>query len=295
MDVQEQISEILAGIPEGSSVERRLDILGGAEKRERPAVAAHSSGVARNAGALAFFVGFSEAEAREIMMAALWHDIGKLAIPEEVLTKPGRLDEEEAAVMRLHARAGETLLGEDAPAMMRDVAAFHHERYDGYGYEGLKGEEIPLAARIVNIADVHDALLQAREYKKSMPEEEALAIMTNDAESPGFGRRAFDPFLLRRFVAMRLQDPSLAVSKENRESLEAFAKSNPMEDVPGGWEANGGWLVKPSGHRIRYVRASSGNRRMEEMRGPTGDLQFTARGPSAVAEAPYHAEDAPRM
>jgi len=295
MDVQERIEEILATMPADAGWERRLALLGGAEKRERPAVAVHSAGVARSSHSLALAVGFSEAEAMEVMKAALWHDIGKLAIPDEVLKKPGRLDDEEAAVMRKHARAGEALMGEDAPQMMRDVAVFHHERYDGYGYEGLKGEEIPLAARIVCISDVHDALLQAREYKKALPEEEVLAIMINDAESPGFGRRAFDPFLLRRFVAMRLQDPSLAVSTENREALESFVKSNPMDDVPGGWEANDGWLVKPSGHRILYGRAENGNRRMEEMRGPTGDLQFIARGPSAVAEAPYHAEDAPRM
>lgn len=295
MDVNGRIDGIEAGIPRGTDFEGRLALLEKAEKEERSFVADHSQGVATFSADLAKSIGLGKVEVSEIEFAARWHDIGKLAIPDEILRKPGRLSESEISVMKRHAQAGHALLGAEAPRLMKDVAAYHHERYDGFGYEGLKGEEIPLAARIVNIADVHDALIQERDYKSGMPEEDALMIMTNDAASPGFGRRAFDPFLLRRFVAMRLKDPSLAVSPENRVALDEYAASSPMEDIPGGWRENGGWHVKATGHRIKYETAENGNRRLAEMRGPVGDLQFTSCGHSNVAEATAEREDAPRM
>lgn len=295
MDVISNIGEIETRMPSGMEFGERLKWLGGEELVERDFVADHSAGVANFSRALAEAVGFTPAEVDEIRTAARWHDIGKLAIPDAVLRKPGRLDADELALMHEHARAGERLLGAAAPAIMKDVAAFHHERYDGHGYEKLKGEQIPLAARIVNIADVHDALIQVRDYKKGMPEEDALIIMTNDAETPGFGRRAFDPYLLRRFVAMRLEDPSFRPSAENRAALQAYSRTDPMDDVPGGWESNGGWHVKATGHRIRYSTAGNGNRKVSEMRGPSGEVLFMGGTLSADAEATAEREDAPRM
>lgn len=295
MDVGKRIAKIEARIPRGSTIDERLVFLSGLESRERTSVTVHSSGVARNAVALAENLRLDEAEVLKIQEAAILHDIGKLAIPEAILGKPGRLEPDEMAVMKQHAMAGYQLLGDDAPGWMRDVARYHHERYDGNGYERLKGEAIPLYARIVNIADVLDALVQERDYKKGMPEEDALVAMTNDVPSPGFGRRAFDPFLLRRFVSMRLASKDFAVSPENRAALEAYARTPPMDDVPGGWAENGGWHVKPSGHRIRYFIAENGNRKMLEMIGPTGHVQFTSGLKGHDAEAEAAAEDAPRM
>lgn len=294
MDVQARIDAIEEQIPTTGGFAARLRWLENAESDDRAFVADHAMGVSRFSEALAADIGFSSEMVSEISFAARWHDIGKLAIPDEVLRKPGKLDEREIAIMHKHAMAGQALLGDDAPQMMRDVAAYHHERYDGTGYEKLKGETIPLAARIVNVADVHDALIQARDYKKGMAEEDALMIMTNDAESPGLGRKSFDPFLLRRFVAMRLADPNFHAGPENRAALEAYARSQPMDDVPGGWEANDGWHVKMTGHRIRYERGENGNRKMVEMRGPTGELLFTMKGRENVAEAVAEVEDAPR-
>lgn len=295
MDIEASIADILARIPDGAGITERLAALSGMERTERLAVTVHASAVARNAVALAADLGFSNGEIEELQAAAVWHDIGKLAIPEGLLKKPGKLAPEEMAAMKRHAMAGYLLLGSEAPQPMREVARYHHERYDGNGYEGLKGEAIPLYARIVNIADVLDALVQERDYKKGMPEEDALIVMTSDIPSPGFGRRAFDPFLLRRFVSMRLAAKDFAVSADNRAALELYVRTPPMDDVPGGWAENDGWHVKPSGHRIRYCVAESGNRKMLQMVGPTGQVQYTSgpKGHDVVAVA--EAEDAPRM
>ena len=109
---------------------------------------------------------------------------------------------------------------------MLDVAKYHHERYgDEHGYFGVAGENIPYAARIVAVADVHEALTAKREYKPPMPEGDALSMMTAKTEAPALGRAAFDPFLLRRFVAMRLRDPSLDAT--------VVFKGKDLEVVPG--------------------------------------------------------------
>jgi len=295
MVVENGIAEIESRIPDGFDTEMRLALLLGIERRQRLAVTEHSSGVARNAVALAKNLRLEDYEVEELREAAILHDIGKLAIPDSILRKPGKLDPDEMAVMKQHAMAGYRLLGEDAPRAVREVARFHHERYDGHGYEGLKGENIPLYARIVCIADVLDALTQERDYKRGMPEEDALIAMTNDVPSPGFGRRGFDPFLLRRFVSMRLASEDFVASPENRATLEAYARTPPMDDVPGGWEENEGWHVKASGHRIRYCIADSGNRKMLQMRGPTGHVQFRSGPKGNDVEAVSEAEDAPRM
>ena len=96
------------------------------------------------------------------------HDIGKIGIPDSVLNKPGRLTDEEYAVMKSHVTKGaEILKGITSIAHIVEGARYHHERYDGSGYaEGLKGEEIPLSARIIGIADAFDAMTANRVYRK---------------------------------------------------------------------------------------------------------------------------------
>ena len=131
------------------------------------------------------------------------HDIGKILIPDSILRKPGKLTPEEYERMKLHATVGERVVKEvlsgvtnqDYLAMASDIATYHHERWDGTGYpKGLKGAEIPLAARIMAIADVYDALISERCYKQPMSREEALIII-----SEGSGKH-FDPRLARVFV-----------------------------------------------------------------------------------------------
>jgi response regulator RpfG family c-di-GMP phosphodiesterase len=141
-----------------------------------------------------------------LVKSAPLHDVGKVGIPDSILLKPGRLNDAEWKVMRTHAEIGAQTLrailagGGDHPflAMGLDIAWCHHERWDGKGYpRGLTGEQIPLAARIVSVADVYDALTSVRPYKRPWSHEEALAYLE---EQSG---RHFDPAVVAAFVAHR--------------------------------------------------------------------------------------------
>jgi two-component system, response regulator RpfG len=137
--------------------------------------------MSRIAGLIAEQLGLPEDEVRAIELAAPLHDMGKIAIPDAVLLKPGPLTEEEMAIMRRHPKIGHELLSGSQNRLIQTgalIALRHHERYDGSGYpDGLRGEEIPLEARIVAVADVMDALLSPRPYKKAWEQEAALAYL----------------------------------------------------------------------------------------------------------------------
>jgi putative two-component system response regulator len=133
------------------------------------------------------------------------HDIGKLAVPEHILLKPGPLDSEERRIMQQH-----TIIGERICAPLRSfrnvlpIIRHHHERWDGSGYpDGLKGDAIPLTARILQITDVYDALTTARPYRQALPVPEALAIMRAEAS-----RGWWDESLLNEFES-RVLEPVL--------------------------------------------------------------------------------------
>lgn len=176
------------------------------EAARRPEVAEHAYSVALYAWKLAEALKMDPVKAGDIYDAARLHDIGKLAVDDAILYKPGRLDPVEEAEMRLHAAYGAELLSVGgAPPLHAEIARYHHERYDGFGYNGLRGEDIPMPARIVQIADVYEALTARRVYKDPMPAEDALLAMSNDVPSPGFGRRSFDPGYLRVFVCFGVQ------------------------------------------------------------------------------------------
>jgi putative two-component system response regulator len=122
-----------------------------------------------------------------ICNASALHDIGKIVIPEEVLNKPGRFTDEEFAIMRTHSMEGARLL-EDIPMRKNEpliqlgyqICRWHHERYDGKGYpDGLKGEEIPIVAQVVALADVYDALTSKRVYKDAYSHEKAVEMILN--------------------------------------------------------------------------------------------------------------------
>ena len=131
------------------------------------------------------------------------HDIGKIIVPDSILRKPGKLTPEEFEQMKKHAAVGgdvvkEVLSGvsdEEYISFASDIATYHHERWDGSGYpKGLRGEEIPLCARIMAIADVYDALISERCYKKAFSHEEALRIISEESGAH------FDPKLVKVFV-----------------------------------------------------------------------------------------------
>jgi putative two-component system response regulator len=138
-----------------------------------------------------------------IEYASPMHDIGKIAIPDAILLKPGGLTPAEWGVMKSHAALGAKMLeGADSPylVMGREIALCHHERWDGTGYPaGLQGEAIPLAARVMCVVDVYDALRGKRPYKEPIAHDRALAIMTEgDARTSPLH---FDPRVLEAFIA----------------------------------------------------------------------------------------------
>ena len=139
-----------------------------------------------------------EIEHRMIHIAAHLHDIGKLAVPHEILNKPGRLTDEEFEVVKQHPVEGADILKEISTLKrISDIVLYHHERYDGRGYpHGLKGDEIPFDSRIITVVDAFDAMVSRRPYRNVLSEKEALAEI-----SAGAGRQ-FDPLIARKFVAM---------------------------------------------------------------------------------------------
>ena len=139
--------------------------------------------------------------AEDIVRSAKLHDVGKIALPDNILLKAGKLTPEEYAVVKTHAGHGEVFLSEFVQKMddaflstARDIAYAHHERWDGSGYpRGIRGAEIPLAARIVAIADVYDALTSVRPYKRALSHDAAVRIIVAG------GGTHFDPYLTEIF------------------------------------------------------------------------------------------------
>lgn len=147
---------------------------------------------------LALAAGFSPNEAEDIFHAAPMHDVGKIGTPDAVLLKPGRLEPDERVIMEKHVQMGAEILGEHDSALLqlaRKIALFHHEKYDGSGYpHQLAGEDIPIEARIIAIADVFDALTSERPYKKEWPVEEAIDLLRRESG------KHFDPQLVELFI-----------------------------------------------------------------------------------------------
>ncbi len=158
--------------------------------------AVHGDEVARLAERVAHRLGLSAAESRDVRYAALLHDIGKIAVPSEILLKPGALTDAEWKVMRAHATIGADLVARIAPfAHLSDAVRHHHERIDGAGYpDGLAGEDIPLAARIIAACDTFDAMTTDRPYRAALSIEEATVELRRVAGSQ-LDTRVVDAFL----------------------------------------------------------------------------------------------------
>ena len=180
--------------------------LAGAIDAKDPYTKGHSTSVSRYAEALARAVNLPETEVERIKIGALLHDVGKIGIPESVLKKPGKLDDEEWEIMKQHPTIGaeKVLAPNEALRDLIPIVKYHHERLDGKGYpEQLKGNEIPLAARIVSVADAYHALVSDRPYRKGMPIEKACAILKEGAGIQ------WDSDLVRQFISIA---PSLTTN-----------------------------------------------------------------------------------
>ncbi|MBN1393827.1 MAG: CHASE domain-containing protein [Pirellulales bacterium] len=192
---------------------------------------AHVRRVGLMSEALARAAGWPDAEVDCIRQAAPMHDIGKIGIPDAILRKPGKLSRDEFEIMKTHTTLGADMLADSKVPMLQmaeRIALAHHERWDGQGYpNGLAGQDIPEAARIVSIADVFDALTHARVYKPAMSEEDALAIMRSEAG------RQFDPLLLAHFFLQLPEIHRIVEAHPDEEPVVAFAAGGKGAAVKG--------------------------------------------------------------
>ena len=170
----------------------------------------------------------TQTEINLICTASALHDIGKIGIPGEILNKPGRLTDEEFAIMKTHTTIGSTMLKsipayQDEPLMKmaHNICRWHHERYNGKGYpDGLKGDEIPISAQIVAMADVYDALTSERVYKKAFTHEVAVQMILDGQCG------AFNPLLLEC-----LSGTADTIQKELQNSTPNYANKKAMKNI----------------------------------------------------------------
>ena len=142
-------------------------------------------------------LGFNDEDSWKISLAAMMHDVGKLMIPESILEKPGKLTAEEFEIVKKHTQYGKQML-ETSPGelfkLSTDIAYNHHEKWDGTGYRGVKGEDTPVCARCVALADVFDALVSRRAYKKPWPPDEVYKEIVSQRG------KHFDPDVVDAFI-----------------------------------------------------------------------------------------------
>jgi putative nucleotidyltransferase with HDIG domain len=171
---------------------------------------------------LAAAAGFEGRDLVWIRMGAFLHDVGKTEVPAEVLNKPGKLTADEWEMMRSHTTAGDAIVaGLDFPWDIRPIVRNHHERYDGSGYpDGLCGEDIPFAARVLCVADIYDALTTTRSYRPAYTPAEALDVMRAEAGS------VLDPKLFELFASVIRSLPADSPYSVHRESTADISVSS---------------------------------------------------------------------
>ncbi len=161
----------------------------------------HTERVGQMAALLAKAIGLPDAQVALIRRAAPLHDVGKIGVPDSILLKLGKLTDEEFDIVKTHTTIGARILSGSRFPILRlaeEIAANHHERWDGHGYAGVKGNAIPLGGRIVAVADVFDALTQKRPYKPAWPVGEAIAEIDRQRS------KQFDPALVEAFLRIVL-------------------------------------------------------------------------------------------
>ncbi len=165
-------------------------------KRTRPSTYQHCVRVARYSNAVGRALGFDDARLKQLALTAMMHDIGKILVPESILSRPRRPTRAERFVLRLHPTFGALLASYyGLPAELRIRTQHHHERWDGRGYpHRLGGEDIPLMARIVQVTDSFDAMVERRAYNSPRSRRDAVAELRSEAGTQ------FDPRLVEAFL-----------------------------------------------------------------------------------------------
>ena len=189
---------------------------------------AHVQRTMKTGLALGRRIGLTDSQLSLLQLLCLLHDIGKIAVPLEILNKPGRLTTEEWAVLRSHPAKGyQIAMSNDELKPLADMILYHHERWDGKGYPaGLAKEEIPLLSRMIAIVDAYDAMVNDRSYRKGMSPERAKKQISDNAG------KQFDPYLAAEFLTLLEEDPTLALgSKTDSEEVQVFEQG--ASDISG--------------------------------------------------------------
>jgi putative nucleotidyltransferase with HDIG domain len=175
-----------------------LATVGAAAEIKDRYIRGHQERTSEVAAALAGEMGLSPERVRDIRIAGLLHDIGKVSVSESVLNKPGRLTKREFASIKDHPIVGTSLVSQvKGFERLAPIVRHHHERFDGKGYpDGFAGEQIPLEAHILSVADVFDAMTHERSYRKALSREQAIAELERGAGTQ------FDPAVVKAFLAL---------------------------------------------------------------------------------------------
>jgi len=204
---------------------RSIAAVGAASEIKDRYIRGHQERASLWAAALAEDMGLSSEQVRNIRIAGLLHDIGKVSINDGILNKPGRLTEEEFAKVKRHAPIGAEIMLSEAEALQQlaAIVRYHHEHFDGTGYpDGIAGEQIPLEARIMAVVDVFDAMTHERSYRKALSREETIAELEHGAGTQ------FDPAVVKAFLALlkrRSEEPAAPAQAASADRRLAAARS----------------------------------------------------------------------
>lgn len=174
----------------------------------------HSMRVTTISEVIACFIGFDDKQVEKIRMAGILHDIGKIAVPEVILNKEGKLTDEEFEMVKAHSARGEKIIEPFVrDGEIRAIVRHHHERFSGDGYpDGIKGEAIPLGARIMAVADAYDAMTSDRPYRRAMtPEKAREELLTNSGSQ-------FDPNIVDAFFQSEEKVPFCPMSAKPKKA-----------------------------------------------------------------------------
>jgi diguanylate cyclase (GGDEF)-like protein len=204
---------------------RTIETLGLAMEGSDPNKTGHLRRMSIYVGEIGRQLGLSDPELQALQVAAMLHDIGKLAVPEHILTKPGELSEAEFETLKIHPMAGAEILEQVRfPYPVAPIVRAHREKWDGSGYPyGLRGEEIPIGARILALADCLDALISARHHRKAMTIEQAVDYIASESG------KSFDPQVVEVFL-LHYADLERKVAEARQRGLEANSVWGDLEE-----------------------------------------------------------------
>lgn len=223
------LAALRGGLSRAGSERHLADVLLAAIAERDPHLGAHACGVAGAVAIAAQRLGLRGTQVRQVRLAAELHDVGKLAVPERILNKPGPLDEDEWRIMKSHAEVGGRILGcVRALAPVAALVRAHHERHDGTGYPlGLSGESIPMGARIIAVCDAYDAMTTQRVYNRAVGPAVALQRLRDAAGTQ------FDPTVVE-VVCKTIEELLQERARSYAHQLPAESHAASLQPLPPG-------------------------------------------------------------